>query len=124
MSHNLFLGMTACILFFKMHSYTSYNLDAREEYLAKKSDDREVAVHNYPQNVLMNSKAVDLPVQLHVLLAAPQLRVQLDLSNSPQASGALPGAQGASLLLLFCGVGPDGVVEGVSADEQLHLALH
>eukprot|EP00826_Nyctotherus_ovalis_P008456 TRINITY_DN1218_c0_g1_i7.p1 TRINITY_DN1218_c0_g1~~TRINITY_DN1218_c0_g1_i7.p1 ORF type:complete len:294 (-),score=91.68 TRINITY_DN1218_c0_g1_i7:166-1047(-) len=53
-SHNILLGMTACVLFFKMHSYSSVNITLRENFLNNGSKvTKEPTV--YPNNVtLMN----------------------------------------------------------------------
>lgn len=49
-SHNVLLGMTACVLLMKMHSYTSINIGLRREYLL--ATDEEKDKFAYPKNVL------------------------------------------------------------------------
>eukprot|EP00826_Nyctotherus_ovalis_P031999 TRINITY_DN257_c0_g3_i2.p1 TRINITY_DN257_c0_g3~~TRINITY_DN257_c0_g3_i2.p1 ORF type:complete len:331 (-),score=44.25 TRINITY_DN257_c0_g3_i2:76-1068(-) len=48
-TQNLSLGMTACTLFFKMHSYTSVNIALREEYLSSKKNKGGI----YPSNITL-----------------------------------------------------------------------
>jgi len=48
-TQNLSMGMTACTLFFKMHSYTSVNISLREDYLNGKKEKDNL----YPNNITL-----------------------------------------------------------------------